>query len=229
MEGSRIGTLDRHCGTDLPHRTVIALSGVVGAGKSTAARQIVAGLRAAGFEARHLRFQDFIRLSTSRQRARGAEVEVHQAGSAPGAVRWRAYRRRRLSMRVAAGYLLRTLMFRVKIRLLPRRTILVFDRYFYDSLVHFDLDAADRATRLLLRAIPSPSRAVVLIISPDIIKQRRPDYSPEYARQVAEGYEALVGRLPGVVIVQTGSVDAVDDLASRIVSGITGAVGAHGA
>jgi thymidylate kinase len=219
MEAVRVAPVDRHPARVLPDRTVIALSGVVGAGKSTAARQIVAGLRAAGFEARHLRFQDFIRLSNGRPRAAGMGAPD---AAVPGAVRWRAYRRRRLSMRVAAGYLLRTLLFRVKIRLVPRHTILVFDRYFYDSLVHFDLDAADKATRLLLRAIPSPSRAVVLIIPPDVIKQRRPDYSPEYARQVAEGYDALVDRLPRVVTVQTDSPGAAEDLASRIVSGISG-------
>lgn len=195
---------------------VVTLSGVVGAGKSTAARAIVEDLRAAGCEAVHVRFQDFIRWTNGgkapRRRGEGCQTEDVRKDR----VRWAGYRRRRLTLRIAAGYVFRTLLFRARLRRWPRRTILVFDRYFYDSLVHFDLTRGQVALKLLLRSIPPPDQAALLMIPAPTILERRPDYAREYAEQVALGYERLAARLPGIMVVETIDFAAVNETADRI-------------
>lgn len=201
-------------------RTVITLSGVVGAGKSTAAKEIVTRLRAAGREALHVRFQEFVRVRGERRHDSRPGRDEQGEGSENRRIRWGGYRRRRLSLRITAGYILRTMLFRARMRRWPTGTILVFDRYFYDSLVHFDLDAAPVATRLLLRAIPVPSRAAIMVIPAGIIQERRPTYAPEYAKQVAHGYRALAARLPQVTVVDTGDFAALREMVTQVTAAI---------
>jgi thymidylate kinase len=199
----------------VPHRLVVTLSGVVGAGKSSAATAIVRELHSAGYQATQVRFQDFIRARAGGQ---------HRAAPSPAApqaeTRWHGYRRRRLSPRVAAGHAFRTLLFRARLRRWAPDTVLVFDRYFYDSLVHFELESAGWPLHLLLRAIPAPTISAFLLIKETTILERRPRYSKEYAQQISAGYEALAERFPRAVVARTDDFQAVPDLASAIVARI---------
>jgi thymidylate kinase len=199
----------------VPGRLVVTLSGVVGAGKSSAATAIVRELHSAGYHATQVRFQDFIGA-----RARGQ----HQASPSPAAgraeTRWHGYRRRRLTPRLAAGHAVRTLLFRARLRRWPSDTVLVFDRYFYDSLVHFDLESAGWPLQLLLRIIPAPTISAFLLIEERTILERRPGYSKAYAEQVSAAYEVLAERFPRAVVVRTDDFHAVTDLASAIVDWI---------
>ena len=197
-------------------RLVVTLSGVVGAGKSSAATAVVQGLHAAGCEAAHVRFQDFI--GARGRSARAAKQAIASAASDQAQPRWQGYRRRRLTVQVAAGHALRTLMFRARLRRWPRNTVLVFDRYFYDSLVHFELTSNGWPLELLLRVIPPPAIPAFLLIEESTILERRPRYSKEYAHQVSTGYEALAGRFPGALVARTDSFQSVPQLASLIVA-----------
>ena len=205
------------------------MSGVVGAGKSSAAKAIVQSLRSAGFAAEHIRFQEFTAF-----RARPAsQAEPKPTGHVAGEpaverndrTRWRGYARRRLTARIAAGYVVRTLLFRARLRKWPKDTVLVFDRYFYDSLVHFDLRAAGTPLKLLMAAIPAPTVAALLLIRETTILKRRSRYSPEYARQAAESYEALPERFPELLVVQTDDSAAVENVMSRIVTRVLTKIG----
>ena len=86
------------------HRISVTLSGVVGAGKSTAAKAIVQALRSAGCPAEHIRFQEFtdVRFASLR-RKESPKAQPSPTRSAP---RWTAYQRRRMTIGIAAGYLL---------------------------------------------------------------------------------------------------------------------------
>lgn len=203
-------------------RTTVALSGVVGAGKSTTAKAVVRQLRSAGYPAESVRFQDFTRLRGRRAAdALSETVELDRAGT-----RWSGYERRGLSFRVAAGYALRTLVFRARLRRWSHDTILVFDRYFYDSLVHFDLPRAGLSLRLLMGVIPTPTVAALLLVRERTILERRPRYSPEYVRQATQGYEELPERIPGLLVLRTDDLaPTADDVADRIVAGVLTRVG----
>ena len=208
-------------------RTTVALSGVVGAGKSTTAKAVVRQLRSAGYPAESVRFQDFTRLRGRRaadamSSATNPEtVELDRAEK-----RWSGYERRGLSFRIAAGYALRTLVFRARLRRWSHDTILVFDRYFYDSLVHFDLSRAGLSLRLLMGVIPTPTVAALLLVRERTILERRPRYSPEYVRQATQGYEELPERIPGLLVLRTDDLaPTADDVADRIVAGVLTRVG----
>ena len=198
----------------------MALSGAVGAGKSSTAKAIVDRLRSAGCPAEFIRFQDFTRLRERRSHAavskpRRAEMEFDDPD-----IRWGGYQRRCLTVRVAAGYALRTLLFRTRLNRWPKDTVLVFDRYFYDNLVHFDLQGAGSSLQLLMQVLPVPTVAALLLISEGTILERRPRYSAEYAHQVAEGYEELPKRIPGLLVVRTDDLASVADVAGRIAADV---------
>jgi len=204
----------------------VALSGAVGAGKSSTAKAIVDRLRSAGCPAEFIRFQDFTRLREQRSHAavskpRRAEMEELDDPD----IRWGGYQRRRLTMRVAAGYALRTLLFRTRLNRWPKDTVLVFDRYFYDSLVHFELQGARSSLWLLMKVMPVPTVAALLLIRERTILERRPRYSPEYGRQAAEGYEELPKRIPDLLVVRTDDFASVDEVAGRIAARVLTRVG----
>lgn len=203
-------------------RIAVTLSGIVGAGKSTAAKEIVRSLRSAGCPAEHVRFQDFVALRARPRSSGGAPGAGPANEGAPrhneGRARWDGYRRRRLTARIAVGHLLRTLLYRVRLLRWPRETVLVFDRYFYDSLVHYDVSAGGAWLRLLIGAIPAPTVAGLLLIGEATVLERRADYSREYARSVVEGYERLPAHFPNLLVVRSDDFDLVGQLSNRIVA-----------
>jgi len=210
-------------------RVSITLSGIVGSGKSSAAKAIVHALRSAGCSAEYIRFQEFTEL---RARVRHPVSSMSpgrfaRASAAPGRgeARGGGYRRRRLTTAIAAGYVARTFLFRLRLRRWPKDTVLVFDRYFYDSLAHFDLSDAGVPLKLLMKAIPAPTLAALLLIGEATILQRRSRYSPEYAHQVAKGYEELAQTIPGLLVVRTDDFASVADAAGRIVASVLAKVG----
>ena len=121
---------------------------------------------------------------------------------------------------MAAGYLLRMVVFRWRLRKRPADMVLVFDRYFFDSLVHFDWDAARPLLRLLTRAIPEPGVAALLLIREPTILARRADYSAEYAHLVASGYETLPQHFPDLLVARTDDFGAVAQVAGDVVDAV---------
>jgi thymidylate kinase len=133
-----------------------------------------------------------------------------------------------MSFAVAAGYWLRTLLFRVRLRRRPKGTVLVFDRYFYDSFAHFEVNRGGLPMALLARLTPPPTVGAVLLVGEQTIRERRSRYSPEYANQVVRAYEELSKRFPGLLVARTDSFDAVGEIADRIVAGVLARRQQHG-
>ena len=100
-------------------RTTVALSGVVGAGKSSAAKAVVERLRSAGCRAEFIRFQDFTRLRERRVAAISKPQRAETRDPDNPGIRWGGYERRGLTVRVAVGYALRTLLFRTRLNRCP--------------------------------------------------------------------------------------------------------------
>jgi thymidylate kinase len=180
---------------------LIAFSGIVGSGKSTAARQAFELLQREGADVEYLRFRSIGTLPF-RQRALSTTNADAAAGGAAG-VRRKGYRQRPLSAVRTCGYIARILSFRVA-RWGAAHHV-VCDRYFYDNLVHYT--AHTRRGRaclwLLMRLIPRPDLAVLLVASPETIAQRRPEYAREYVTGVCRAYAELPQRCPKLVAVAT--------------------------
>ena len=206
-------------------RTTVTLSGVVGAGKSSTAKAIVQALRSAGCAAEYVRFQELTGARGHGGRTGGAAARGEASEPSPGGTRWRGYTRRRLSAGVALGYALRTLVFRARLRRWPKDTVLVFDRYFYDSLAHFELQVAGRPLTMLMKAIPTPTVAALLLIRESTLMERRGRYSPEYAHQVSDAYAALPVCFPGLLVARTDDLASVDEVAGRIVAEVLTKIG----
>jgi thymidylate kinase len=209
--------------------TTVTLSGIVGAGKSSAAKAIVEGLRAAGCPAQHIRFQEFMQLWPRRRRGDGlAPPKRAASANEAGKERWAGYQRRRLTMAAAAGYVARTVLFRMRLKQRPGNTVLVFDRYFYDSLVHFDLRRPNAPLALLMQAIPAPTVAALLVVHEATIRDRRSHYSAEYARQAVHGYEELRQLVPTLLVARTDEFDSVGELADHVVASVLARQQQHG-
>ena len=86
--------------------------------------------------------------------------------------------------------------------------------------MHFELGGGGMVLTLLLKAIPSPTVAALLLIDEKTILQRRPRYSVEFARQAAQGYEELPTRIPGLLVTRSDDFGSVEGLVNRIVASV---------
>ena len=89
-------------------------------------------------------------------------------------------------------------------RRLPRReAYAIANRYFYDNLVHYELDTprARFYAALLARYMPRPDVAILLLASHETIAARRPNYSRDYVDAVERAYRELPSRFPQLVVI----------------------------
>lgn len=188
---------------------LITFSGMVGSGKSTAARHVAGLFASGGVPSRYLRFRSLAVLPfTSPSDASGAR---RPAAAAPASPRASGFRLRRLTAATTCGYLVRIVAFRV---LGPSRTSsewTVLDRYFYDSFVHYELGTwRERLYAAVLRRVmPVPDIAVLLVASSETIAERRPDYAREYISLATRGYARLRTMFPELVEIRTDPGEAM--------------------
>lgn len=177
----------------------ISVSGIVGSGKTTVATHVVDWFGRQGVQAEQRRFQSLpcFRLLSPRS--------VPTAGRAPKQPRWRGYRPRALTLRELIGYVARILAFRLYRSWGANKRVQVFNRYFYDNLVHYAM--ATRRERIYARILdwllPRPDVAFLLLAAPETIEARRSQYAAEYLFHVAEAYDKLRRRFPELVPIST--------------------------
>jgi thymidylate kinase len=182
---------------------LITVSGIVGSGKSTLGHQVADIATTRGATAHQLKFRAlpcFRWLSPGSGSTPASEPKRHEQ-----TVRWSNYRRRRLTARAALVYLARVVAFRLYRLSWRADDWYICNRYFFDSLAHFELSTgSERAwLRLLRRFIPRPDLAVLAVASPDEIARRRPHYSAEYLTQVGQAYASVQAWFPDLVEVRT--------------------------
>jgi hypothetical protein len=212
---------------------MIAVSGMVGAGKSTAVNHAVRVLHGAGAAATASRFQTLPCFSLLRPRPgpthRGTAREPDASPRQATRARWAGYRRRRLSAALATVYMARIIAFRAYRLFWRRGEARVLNRYFYDLFVHLRLTGwAERRYYALLRAmVPVPDLAVLVTARPDTIGARRPTYAEEYLAEVAAAYGRLRADFPELVEVRTDPGEhGLEEIAQLLVARITEASGA---
>ena len=188
---------------------LITVSGMVGSGKTTIVREIVTFAAAHGIAARAHRFQSLpcisFRLRPS-QRARNAESQDATKAPAPASPRWSGYTRKRLTAAAVVVFIVRIVAFRVYRRTLWRAAEWhVLNRYFYDSLCHYQpRSSVERLYYAIVTAsIPRPDVAILVTAGLDTIHARRPEYAREYVELVGESYARVAADIPGLIALST--------------------------
>jgi thymidylate kinase len=184
-------------------RTVlITVSGMVGSGKSSGESRMLRMLRDARVPVEAWRFRTLPCFSFPF----GSSAASNTPANNPvRTVRGRGYRRKRLTLSATAVYLWRMAAFRVYRQWRHPDGWTICNRYFYDNLAHYDLEApeAGRYLAVLRRFMPRPDLAIVFVASPAVIADRRPQYSAEYLDQVGQSYSSLIARFPELVVVNS--------------------------
>jgi len=190
---------------------LITFSGIVGSGKSTNAKQAHRFLQEAGYAAVYLRF----RFLKARRILRALFAKKPPAVSplpkkAKPQRHATALRRQallKLTLTRTVGYLWRIILFRIFAAIRLRRKIIIVDRFYYDSLVHYSLTGRRERffLRLIKAALPIPQLALMLIARPQTILRRRPNYDGAYVQQLHRHYQQMAQEFPHLIVLQTDS------------------------
>jgi thymidylate kinase len=217
---------------------IIAFSGLDGAGKSTQAQALRASLAALGYESELVwtpigQSAALRRFASAAKRALWLLPVGPLAGARPEAVESHILSRtepgtpafgpsRSLASHVWST--VTTLANAVAFKRAARGTrvrgrIVIYDRYVLDTMVELRFRYAPEARlsfqERLIRAIaPTPDRAYLLDISPEVAHQRKPDWSLEQTRLRAGLYRRVHANI-GVSRLDAGR--ALDDISSEIV------------
>jgi len=191
---------------------LITFSGIVGSGKSTNAKQAYRFLQEQGLSVVYLRFRFltfgkiFQPLSEKKQTTAGSPSQRKlKKRRAHEPLRRQPFVE--LTLGRALGYFCRSLIFRIFAASRLRRKIVILDRFYYDSLVHYKLQSRRERFYLMLlkKALPAPNLALMLIARPQIILRRRPNYDGEYVHQLYQNYKQVAHEFPNIVILPTDS------------------------
>jgi thymidylate kinase len=186
----------------MPPPILVTVSGMVGSGKSTGEHRIHRLLQREGVKVQSWHFRTLPCFSFPFGPSRRPDPSSQRR---PGVVRGRGYTRRTLTFNAAAGYLARMVAFRVYRRWRQPAGWTVCNRYFYDSLAHYELDdpAAQKYLAALRWFMPRAELAIVFVASPGVVAERRPIYAGEYLEQVGQAYSRLTAIFPNLVVVNS--------------------------
>ncbi|NUO80109.1 hypothetical protein HUU05_08535 [candidate division KSB1 bacterium] len=198
---------------------LVTFSGMVGSGKTTNAKKTLRWLCARGYQPYYLRFRFINWRSLFRTPAvtpwreqEGAATPPKQQTPPPTELLRHLAAGKRLSFPFFVGYLLRIVRFRLFVALHHRRHLLVLNRYFYDSFMHYRIASARerKYLRWLMKAAPKPDLAILLVLRPETSRRRRSAYVLEELRQVAENTAELQNYASHLRVIATDNLSTVD-------------------
>ena len=207
---------------------LVTVSGMVGAGKSSAQGRILSVLEREGVRSEAWRFRTLpcfsLPFSRPRRRASAVTQPATRTATRPAVSRGVRYKRKSLTLWATVGYIGRMVAFRAYRRLHGSPGWAVCNRYFYDNLAHFELGspAARRHLALLRRCMPRPDLALLFVASPATIAARRPQYAHDYLDRVWDAYRDVAAQFPELVVLSSepdqATLESVELLIARLVS-----------
>lgn len=177
---------------------LITVSGPVGSGKSTLGAELARQLSERGQPVPLVSFQKLPCFRWLRRDDPTAAKYRGQQGDKASTTRRARYQRKTLTLMGTGVHVGRILVFRA-FRLSRRGGgPVVLNRYFYDSLTHYDLDTITaRAYVAVIRwLIPKPDLAFVLESDAETLATRRPLYARDYLQTAVDAYRALPHHFP---------------------------------
>ena len=219
---------------------LITLSGLDGAGKSTLAEALKAGLEKDGTPAvifhmnKDVGLYAYVRnvrdaaMELARNKRSTSESEIEPTVGSPkncsrAKSAWLEFRRRIIwnkSLRrwVDLGDLVTFLVYRLYIERIRGR-VLIMDRYFYDRLADLADGRRWKYLRWFARITPVPDVPVLVEVSPEEAFERKGEYSIESMTLRHANYREIFGWIEGSVILSNDKLDVAVDRLQHIVTG----------
>ena len=202
---------------------LVTVSGMVGTGKSTAVKHLVHVIESEGVNVAYWRFQRLpcITLRPNRERS---GVESSPRSTPTTVERGGGYRSRPLTAFRTLGYVVRMLAFRVFHRWPRSARWAVSNRYFYDSVAHYDIDGpvGRLYATLLRRLMVKPDLAFLMVASRETLLDRRPQYSIDYIANVDRGYRGLRVTFPELIEINSeqnaGALDRMEAVVRELLA-----------
>ncbi|MGH7526050.1 MAG: hypothetical protein ACREMX_05055 [Gemmatimonadales bacterium] len=204
---------------------LITFSGLDGSGKSTLIRSLRAALEASNTAVVVCHMNHDIGIFAAVQALRNRLI-----GSAPspgharaGNSRWQRLRHAVIWNKPCRRvlYLADLLVFVVfRFRVERRRdSVLLMDRYFYDTLVDVAGPRGWTWARLLARITPTPHLAVLLDATPEVAFARKGEFSVEYLARRSLAYKRVFGWVRSTLILDAADLDGSTRELARLVTG----------
>lgn len=197
---------------------LVTFSGMVGSGKTTNAKKTLRWFCAQGYAPYYLRFRFITWRSvwrtpaTAPWRERENSNVVRKAQAPMNNQARPAETHKQLTFALFLGYVLRIVQFRLFMWRHHRSHLIVLNRYFYDSFMHYRCDSPRerKYLRWLMRAAPRPDLAILLVVRPETAQRRRPAYAFEFLRQLSENTTQLQSLATHIRVVATDNLSTVD-------------------
>lgn len=92
-----------------------------------------------------------------------------------------------------------------------RKSLLVMDRYLYDSLANLFDTNSEKYIKFMLRLIPKPDLAILLDVEPSIAFNRKSEYPPEFYVGRRDAYLEIFKHNSGGFIVNSNGISATQN------------------
>lgn len=189
----------------------VTFSGLDGAGKTTLIAELKTALESTGLTVRRVSMYENVGLYSAVRRLRRRRRRLGADESPPPAFRSTT------AQRVIHGTLLTKLLLPVDLalfllqwrRLRATADVVIFDRYFYDSVIELHAEVRGWGSAVLA-CVPRPAVSVFVDVEPAVAFARKGEHTVAELARRDQAYRLLFGRLSHGVTVRNDSLEAAN-------------------